>query len=343
MPEEPQKKNHLQELVNDLTAIASPLQAYLEQLHSTYQPLRDGAVASYIPELARADPNWFAICIVTVDGQVYKVGDYEQEFTIQSASKPFVYGLALEDHGRDFVVSKVGVEPTGEAFNAIVLDEHSNRPYNPMVNAGAIATAGLIKGSNPAERMNRLLEMFCCYTGRDIRLDVSVFVSERTTGDRNRAIAYLMRNFGMLAGELDESLELYFQQCSLLVNCHDLGVMAATLANDGVNPITGTRAVHADYVQDMLSVMYTCGMYDFSGEWAYRVGMPAKSGVGGGIIAVAPNRLGIGVFSPLLDRRGNSVRGVQVCTDLSQEFGLHAFNTHADDSRFRAALSGRLP
>jgi len=336
------KRDDLQALVGDLAAIASPLQAYLEELHSRYHPLRDGAVADYIPELAKANPDWFSICIVTVEGQVFKVGDYTQEFTIQSASKPFVYGRALEDHGRDFVLSKVGVEPSGDAFNSIVLDELSNRPYNPMVNAGAIATAGLIQGDNPADRMNRLLEMFRRYTGREIRLDVSVFVSERATGDRNRAIAYLMRNFGMLAGNLEESLDLYFQQCSLLVNCHDLGVMAATLANNGVNPITGERAVAAEYVQDMLSVMYTCGMYDFSGEWAYRVGLPAKSGVGGGIIAVAPNRLGIGVFSPLLDPRGNSVRGVQVCTEISQYFGLHVFHTNADDSRLRAALAGRM-
>jgi glutaminase len=223
-----------------------------------------------------------------------------------------------------------------------VLDEQSNRPYNPMVNAGAIATAGLIKGENPAARMNRVLDMFRRYTGREVRLDVSVFVSERTTGDRNRAIAYLMRNFGMLAGDLDETLDLYFQQCSLLVNCHDLGVMAATLANDGVNPVTGERAIEAAYVQDMLSVMYTCGMYDFSGEWAYQVGMPAKSGVGGGILAVSPRRLGIGVFSPLLDPRGNSVRGVQVCSDISQHFGLHAFNTCPDDTRLREAISGRM-
>lgn len=341
MQDEP-KRDDLKALTNDYAAIASPMQAYLEELHGTYHSLRDGALADYIPELAKANPDWFGLCIVTVDGQVYKFGDYAQEFTIQSASKPFVYGLALEDHGRDYVLSKVGVEPSGDAFNSIVLDEESNRPYNPMVNAGAIATAGLIKGDNSAERMNRLLAMFQRYTGREIRLDVSVFVSERTTGDRNRAMAYLMRNFGMLEGNLDETLDFYFQQCSLLVNCHDLGVMAATLANDGVNPITGVRATDAAYVQDMLSVMYTCGMYDFSGEWAYRVGLPAKSGVGGGILAVAPRKLGIGVFSPLLDKRGNSVRGVKVCTDISQHFGLHSFNTCTDDTVLRQAISGRL-
>lgn len=341
MPEEA-KRDDLKALVGDLAAVVSPMQAYLEELHNRYQALDDGAVADYIPELARANANWFGICVATVDGKLFRVGDFQQEFTIQSVSKPFVYGLALEDHGRDFVLSKVGVEPSGDAFNSIVLDEHSNRPYNPMVNAGAIATAALVKGQEPAERMNRLLELFRRYTGRPIRLDVSVFVSERSTGDRNRAIAYLMRNFGMLEGNLDEALDLYFQQCSLLVNCQDLALMAATLANDGVNPVSGERAISADYVKDLLSVMYTCGMYDFSGEWAYSIGMPAKSGVGGGIIAVAPRRLGIGVFSPLLDPRGNSVRGVAVCTEISRYFGLHAFDTCVDDSRLREAVSGRL-
>jgi glutaminase len=339
---EEQQRNDLKALVGDLAAIASPMQAYLEELHSRFHSLNNGVVADYIPELARANPNWFAICITTVDGKMFKVGNFAQEFTIQSVSKPFVYGMALEDHGRDFVLSRVGVEPSGDAFNAIVLDKHSNRPYNPMVNAGAIATAALVKGQDPAERMNRLLALFRHYTGREIRMDVSVFVSERSTGDRNRAIAYLMRNFGMLAGNLDEALDLYFQQCSLLVNCQDLALMAATLANDGVNPVSGERAVSTDYVKDMLSVMYTCGMYDFSGEWAYQVGMPAKSGVGGGIIAVAPKQLGIGVFSPLLDLRGNSVRGVAVCSEISRHFGLHAFDTCIDDSRLREAISGKF-
>jgi glutaminase len=331
----------LRALLGDFQAIASPLQALLEDLHARYRGLGDGAVANYIPELAKADPAWFSICIATVDGQVYKVGDYDQTFTIQSVSKPFMYGLALEDHGRDYVLTKVGVEPTGDAFNAIILDERSNRPYNPMVNAGAIATAGLIKGADPTERLNRVLAMFRRYAGRDILMDASVFVSERTTGHRNRAMAHLMRNFDMIGGNLDETLDLYFQQCSLLVSGHDLAMMGATLANGGVNPVTGERAVAARYVRDILSVMYTCGMYDFSGEWAYEVGLPAKSGVGGGIVAVVPRQMGISVFSPLLDARGNSVRGVKVCADLSRQFGLHVFD-FGGGSPFQQAATGRL-
>ena len=276
------------------------------------------------------NPELFSICIVTVDGQTYKVGDYQQQFTIQSISKVFAYGLALEDHGRDYVLTRVGVEPTGDAFNAIILDEKSKRPYNPMVNAGAIATTSLIKGNGPTERLNRVLEMFSKYTGRDTMVDISVFTSERSTGHRNRAIAHLMLNFGMIDQNIEEVLDLYFQQCAVMVNCQDLAVMAATMANKGVNPVTGEQALDSRYIKDILSVMYTCGMYNFAGEWAYKVGLPAKSGVCGGIMAVVPHKMGIGVFSPLLDVRGNSVRGVKVCEELSRRLGLHLFECSGD-------------
>ncbi|ARV62430.1 glutaminase A [Nostocales cyanobacterium HT-58-2] len=310
----------------DLQTAASSFQSFLEDLHSKYKSLRDGSVANYIPELAKVNPDLFSICIATVNGDIYKVGDYNQLFTIQSISKVFVYGLALEDHGRDYLLTKVGVEPTGDAFNAIILDEKSKRPYNPMVNAGAIATTSLIKGSSATERLNRMLDMFQRYTGHNMFVDISVFTSERITGHRNRAMAHLMLNFGMIDQHLDESLDLYFQQCSVMVNCYDLAVMAATLANKGINPFTKKTAVDSRYIKDILSVMYTCGMYNFAGEWAYKVGIPAKSGVSGGIIAVVPNLMGIGVFSPLLDFRSNSVRGVKVCEELSQQFGLHLFD-----------------
>ena len=244
----------------------------------------------------------------------------------------FAYGLALEDHGRNYVLTRVGVEPTGDAFNAIILDEQSNRPLNPMVNAGAIATTSLIKGSGATERLNRMLDMFRRYIGRDVFVDISVFTSERSTGHRNRAMAHLMLNFGMIAPNIEESLDLYFQQCAVMVNCHDLAVMAATLANKGINPVTKERAVDSSYIKDILSVMYTCGMYNFAGEWAYKIGIPAKSGVCGGIIAVVPNQMGIGVFSPRLDARGNSVRGVKVCEELSQQLGLHLFECSRNNS-----------
>lgn len=306
--------------------------AALNELHLKYRNLGEGAVADYIPELARANPDWFAICAVTPDGQIYEIGDYEQQFTIQSMSKPFVYGLALEDHGRDAVLQRVGVEPTGDAFNSIIKLDSSNRPHNPCVNAGAIATTSMIKGNGPTERLNRMLELFRKYIGRKAYVDMSVFMSERTTGHRNRAIAYLMLNFGMIENEVEQILDLYFQQCSILVTCRDMAVMGATLANGGVNPLTGERALDANYIRDVLTVMYTCGMYDYAGEWAYSVGLPAKSGVAGGIFAVVPNKLGIAVYSPRLDSRGNSVRGIRVCEELSQNFGMHLFDALLDQS-----------
>ncbi len=316
----------------DLETVASSFQSFINKLHSKYKLLQDGAVANYIPELAKVNPDLFSICIATVNGDFYEVGDYNQLFTIQSISKVFIYGLALEDHGRDYVLTKVGVEPTGDAFNAIILDEQSKRPYNPMVNAGAIATTSLIKGSGATERLNRMLDMFQRYIGHNVFVDISVFTSERSTGHRNRAMAHLMLNFGMIDTHIDEALDLYFQQCSVMVNCHDLAIMAATLANSGINPITKEQAVDSRCIKDILSVMYTCGMYNFAGEWAYKIGIPAKSGICGGIIAVVPNLMGISVFSPLLDSRGNSVRGVKVCEDLSQKFNLHLFEC----SRYRS-------
>ncbi len=333
------KDNELDLLVGRMKSAAAPLREVLRELHALHADNDEGKVADYIPELARADRRWFGISIATADGQLFEVGDCKQLFTIQSISKPFVYGLALEDHGLEHVLSKIGVEPTGEAFNAIVLDENSNRPFNPMVNAGAIATADLIKGKDFPERVSRLMGMFSHYCGRDVYVDNSVFMSERMTGHRNRAIGHLMLNFGMVGEKIEDSLELYFQQCSMLVNCRDLALMGATLANGGVNPVTKQRALAQTHVKHLLSIMHSCGMYDYAGEWAYRVGIPAKSGVGGGIVGVIPGRFGIGVFSPPLDAKGNSVRGIRVFKDLSQRFGLHVFESGYTGPRLDDLLS----
>lgn len=332
----------LQSLAGSIQAVVSPFRGYLNELHQKYRAVGEGQVADYIPELALANPDWFGICVVTADGKEFAVGECDQLFTIQSISKAFVYGLALEDRGREYVNSKVSVEPTGEAFNAIVLDEATNRPYNPMVNAGAIATTDLIEGKNATERLKRILEMFRRYTGRQLDIDVPIFLSEKITGNRNRAIAYLMLNFGMVTEKIEETLDLYFQQCSILVNARDLAMMSATLANGGVNPVTGEVALDEHYVQDVISVMLTCGMYDYSGEWAYRVGMPAKSGVGGGITAVVPGKMGIGTFSPRLDAKGNSVRGIKVCEDLARDFGLHIFNVAKPERDLRHWMDGDI-
>ena len=319
----------------------SPIGIYLQELHRDIAQLRDGAVATYIPELARADPNWFGLCVVTTAGSVYAAGDTGQAFTIQSISKPFVYGLALEDNSRAEVLAKVGVEPTGDAFNAISLEPGTGRPRNPMINAGAIAMAGMIAGKTPAVRLARILESFSKCAGRDLTIDETVYRSEAETGHRNRAIGHLLRNFGILNEPPDPVTDLYFKQCSVSVTCRDLGIMAGTLANKGVNPVTGKPALRGEYVESVLSVMASCGMYDYAGEWLYRIGMPAKSGVAGGVIAVLPGQLGIGVFSPPLDARGNSVRGIRVCDALSRSLDLHLFNTpQADGSVIRLRFTG---
>ncbi len=307
-------------------SIKSPIEASLEEIHGLFKDNFSGRLPDYIPELAKADPAHFGITLATVDGMVYEVGDTAQLFTIQSISKPFVYGLALEDNTRAEVLAKIGVEPTGDAFNSISLDPKTGRPMNPMINAGAIASTGLVQGASVEHRFERILQMFQNYAGRPLSLDAQVYRSESETGHRNRAIGHMLRNFNILEDDPNPVLDLYFRQCSIAVTCRDLGVMAATLANMGRNPLTGQRAVRGEYVESILSVMGSCGMYDYAGEWIYRVGMPAKSGVAGGIIAVLPGQLGIGVFSPLLDDHGNSVRGIEVCNKLSLQFNLHVFN-----------------
>jgi glutaminase len=308
------------------------MEACLARVHRELLDHVEGDVASYIPELAKVDPDQFGLSIATLDGHTYRTGDAEASFTIQSISKPFVYGLALDDHGADHVLERVGVEPSGDAFNSIVMDERNNRPLNPMGNAGAIACAAMVEGDSLEERRQRVLDTFSRYAGRPLAVDWAVAESERRTGHRNRAIAYLELSSGMIDEPVEEHLDLYFQQCSILVTAEDLAMMAATLANGGVNPRTGERALKADNVSKVLAVMATCGMYDWSGEWMYRIGLPAKSGVGGGIIAVLPGQMGLGTFSPRLDELGNSSRGVKACEAVADTLNLHLLDATATAS-----------
>jgi glutaminase len=306
-----------------------PLRSYLADLHASLAGLDGGALATYIPELAKADPRWFGLCLVTMDGVAYAVGDTDPLFTIQSISKPFVYATALADRGQEFLSRKVGVEPSGDAFNSISLHPQSGAPLNAMINAGAIATTSLVAGATIEAQWQRIESSLAAFVGHDLGVDESVYRSESETGFRNRAIAWMLKNFGIIERDPMPSLENYFRQCSLLVSCKDLAYMAATLANDGVHPLTNRRALPSEHVEQVLSVMATCGMYDYAGSWLYEVGMPAKSGVGGGIMAVVPGRFGIGIFSPRLDERGNSVRGIAACKRLSRDFGLHVFTRTA--------------
>lgn len=322
--------NRIDPVGHPVQAALAPVQDYLSELHARVSAVTGGKPADYIPELGKADPERFGIAIATVDGQVYAVGDADVPFTIQSVSKPFMYGYALQHYGRLAVLDQVGVEPTGEAFNAIVLDEVANRPFNPMVNAGAIAVAEMMPGDTQEARIANMLELFSDLAGRRLDIDEAVFASELATGHRNRAIAYMMLNTGMISRDPNEVLDLYFRQCSVKVTARDLAIMAATLANDGRNPLTGKAVFDAHYVRDVLTVMNSCGMYDYAGEWAYEVGMPAKSGVSGCIIAIIPGQIGISVYSPPIDKQGNSVRGIRVCQEISDEFELHAFNNRTN-------------
>ncbi len=299
---------------------------YLESVHKDFSTLDAGAVASYIPELYKADPEWFGISLVTVDGHVYQVGDTKQPFTIQSISKVITYGIGLEDSGVDSVLHKIDVEPSGEAFNQISLEPNTGRPRNPMINAGAIAAMAFVGGENHGEKQKRILDTYHYYLGHGVEIDQQVYGSEKSTGHRNRAIAHMLRNYDIIEADTDDLLDLYFRQCSILVNCRDLALIAVALANDGVNPVTGVRALNSQFVPKLLSIMSSCGMYDFSGAWVYEVGMPAKSGVAGGVMAVLPGQFGLAVYSPRLDERGNSVRGIAVCKKISSDFGLHMFH-----------------
>ena len=319
---------------------SSPLVEILANIHRDFVAVTDGQVATYIPELAGADPNTFGIAIATVDGQVFEVGDASTPFTIQSISKPLVFGMALAERGNFAVLSRVGVEPSGNPFNSVSVDAES-RPFNPMVNAGAIVTTALIEGIDPHDRLERIRKSFGRFAGRDLTIDAKVLESERNTGDRNRALAWLMRSFGVLDGDAQEIVDLYFGQCSIQVTCRDLALIGATLASDGLNPRTGARAIGAQHVKSILSVMTTCGMYDNAGQWVFNVGLPAKSGVAGGVLAVLPGQLGIGVFSPPLDERGNSVRGIGVCERLSRDLNLHLLaSTSAVRSVVRRVVQG---
>jgi len=321
--------------------VSKQIEERLKGLHRRHSIVDQDSIASYYepgrgyygPELAAAERDQFAISIVTIDGELHQTGDHELAFALQSVSKVFTYGLALEDRGHEHVLQRVGVEPSGDKFNSIAFDERRNRPHNPMVNAGALVSVDLVRGEHPAEKLERILHVFRLYAANEsLEVDADTFESELRTADRNRGTAYLMRAQGMIAGDVEETLALYLRQCSVRVTCGDLAVMGATLANGGVNPMTGETCLDRRLVRDVLSVMYTCGMYDFAGEWAYDVGVPAKSGVSGGILCVIPGKMGIGVFSPGLDPYGNSVRGVRVCEEISERLGLHVFATEAEDA-----------
>ncbi|MBO3663814.1 glutaminase A [Microbacterium stercoris] len=294
--------------------------------HRSYATDPEGTVADYIPVLAETDPDLFGLAVIEVDGGIHDAGDATHAFSIQSISKLFVYALVIQEVGHAPVREIVGVNNTGLPFNSLIaLELNDGHPMNPMVNAGAIATTALMPGSTTAEQWERVREGLSAFAGRPLSLNGEVYRSEAATNDRNRAIGRLLRSYGRLSVDPDEIVDVYTRQCALDVTAHDLAVMGATLADGGVNPITGRRVVDAEVCRDALAVVAATGLYERSGEWLFEIGLPAKSGVSGGIVAVVPGKGAIGAFSPRLDAAGNSVRSQRAIGYLSRALGLNLF------------------
>jgi glutaminase len=299
------------------------VEALVAEAFDRYGGNSEGAVSDVYPALARQRADAFAISVVGTDGAVSEVGEAGVEFTIMSVSKPFVFALVCEELGPDGVRDAVGVNGTGLPFDSVTAIEQSpDGRTNPMVNPGAIATASLVPGADVGERWEHVRGTLSRFAGRELALDEDVYVSASSTNARNRGIARLLESYGRLGCPADEAVDLYTRQCSLAVTAHDLAAMGATLADGGVNPLTGERVVDAETARHTLAVMTTAGLYETSGEWIYDVGLPGKSGIGGGIVTVAPGKGGLGTFAPLLDAAGNSVKGRLVARFLSRRLGL---------------------
>lgn len=309
------------------------LSSWLEEIRPIAQ---QGEVATYIPALSMANPNDLGAAIVDINGQEIRAGEWETPFTLQSISKILGLIIVLMEHDFDFVLSKVDMEPTGDPFNSIARLEtvKPGRPFNPLINAGAITICSLINGSNVEERLNKIFDLIYCCTGRWPRINSQVLVSEWETADRNRSLAYFLKDLGMLETDLDETLELYFKQCSIELNCVDLAWIGTILANDGIHPTKNLQIIPCEYTRIVKSLMFTCGMYNASGKFAVSVGMPSKSGVSGGVLSASAaskkvsllqQGCGIGIYGPSLDEYGNSIAGIQLLKKISSSCQLHAF------------------
>jgi glutaminase len=314
----------------------------LVEAYERFRSVDDGVVADYIPALARMPPDLFGACIVSADGRTVGVGDAGHRFSIQSVSKPFVFALVCDAIGHEEARRKLGVNSTGLAFDSVMAIElNHERTMNPMVNAGAIATTSLVPGPEAADKWRFVHEGLSRFAGRELEVDVEVYESEAATNLRNRGIAHLLDSYGRMYFDPDEAADVYTRQCSVMVSAEDLAVMGATLADGGVNPLTGVRVVAAATCRRVLAVMATAGLYERSGEWMYDVGLPGKSGVSGGIVTVSPGKGGMGTFSPRLDSAGNSVRGTLITQHLSERLGLNIYTSAAEDLGDVAPPGGR--
>jgi len=301
---------------------AATIQQVINSAFTKFKDLQEGKNADYIPALAKVDPQLFGIALITPDGRVFTAGDTTTEVSIQSISKVFTMARILQDSGEKAVENNTGVDATGMPFNSIIaIEQKKGHEMNPLVNPGAITTTSMVGGANAAEIWNRILQTYEGFAGRKLRVLDDVYQSEAATNQRNRAIGALMYAYGHIKENPDQATDIYTRQCSVGVNARDLAMMAATLANGGVNPVTHQRVLDAKHVPSVLAVMATAGLYDDSGKWLYATGLPAKSGVGGGLIAVSPGNWGIAVISPPLDEAGNSVRAQRAIADISGALG----------------------
>jgi glutaminase len=298
------------------------IQQVIEAAHAKFQNLKEGKNADYIPALAKVDSNIFGIAVVTPDGKVYTTGDIKSEVSIQSISKVFTMALVMEESGVDSIPNNMGVDATGQVFNSITaIEQYKGAEMNAMVNPGAITATSMVKGSSRDEIWKKIIGFYSDFAGRPLSVNQEVFKSEADTNQRNQALAMLMYAYGHIKAEPLRATDIYTEQCAVSVNAKDLAVMAATLANGGKNPVTGKQVIKADNVPEILAVMATAGLYDDSGKWLYATGLPAKSGVGGGIIAVSPGKFGIAVISPPLDAAGNSVKAQKAIAEISNALG----------------------
>jgi len=304
----------------------------LAQIHADLSGVSSGSLPDYIPALTEVDPDRLAVAVVLTDGRTISVGDAKHAFVIMSAAKPFTAALVMQQRGRECIQQKIGVEPTGAAFNSIdAIESHPERSVNPMVNAGALAAVSLIEGDGPEAQWATLLSWYRQLADAKLQLDTAVYTSVRNSGMRNRAIASLLLDYGRLYGDSEAVRDVYNRQSSVNVTTEQLAMMGAVLANGGTHPVTGEQLLDPEVVSGVLALMTMAGMYDGAGEWAWQVGLPAKSGVGGGIVAVAPGRLSIAAFSPRLDEHGNSVRAQLAIRRVSNSLGLGLFGPVAAD------------
>ena len=301
---------------------AADVEAWVQEAWERFRDEQAGTVSAVYPALERVEPELFGICVAGTNGRLVEAGDTTHPFTIMSVSKPFAFALVCERLGPDEARRRLGANGTGRAFDSVAAVEAGRGVTNPMVNPGAIATTSLIDGAGDAERWQLLHDGLSRFAGRELQLDEEVLASARATNHRNRAIGRLLHSYDRLGCDPDEAVDRYTRQCALRVTARDLAVMGATLADGGVNPVTGDRVVSAEVCHHVLAVMLTAGMYETSGDWLYDVGLPAKSGIGGGIVTVSPGKGGLGTFAPRLDAAGNSVRGGLAARFLSRRLGL---------------------